>query len=181
VSNALAAITAALEIGIEIPVIEEGLSRFYLPERRFQVLFYNKDYLVVDDYAHHPTEIAATLDTLAAGEFKRIIAIFQPHRFTRLEILMERFTSCFGKAHRLIISDIYGANQEAIQNVDSRVLTEKIRAAGFKDVRFIGTFDEIIDHLDETVQKGDAVIFLSAGNLTLAAHRFGKRMEERHK
>jgi UDP-N-acetylmuramate--alanine ligase len=181
VSNALAAITAALEIGIEIPVIEEGLNRFYLPERRFQVLFYNKDYLVVDDYAHHPTEIAAILDTLAAGEFKRIIAVFQPHRFTRLEILMDRFASCFGKAGRLIIADIYGANQQAIKNIDSRVLTEKIRAAGFKDVQYIGTFDQIIAHLEETVQQGDAVVFLSAGNLTSAAHRFGKRMEELHK
>jgi UDP-N-acetylmuramate--alanine ligase len=181
VSNALAAITAALEIGIEIPVIEEGLSRFYLPERRFQVLFYNKDFLVVDDYAHHPTEIAATLDTLAAGEFKRIIAVFQPHRFTRLEILMDRFASCFGKAHQLIIADIYGANQQAIQNVDSRVLTEKIRAAGFKDVKYIGTFDQIIAYLEESIKGGDAVVFLSAGNLTSAAHRFGKRMEELHK
>ncbi|MCP4157400.1 MAG: UDP-N-acetylmuramate--L-alanine ligase, partial [bacterium] len=78
ISNALAAICACLEIGIEVPVIREGFKRFYLPARRFQVLFYDKDYVVIDDYAHHPREIEATLDTLAQGDFKRIIAVFQP-------------------------------------------------------------------------------------------------------
>lgn len=181
VSNALAAVTAAIEIGIDIPVIHEGLKRFYLPERRFQVLFYNGDYLVVDDYAHHPTEIAATLDTLATGDFKRIIAVFQPHRFTRLEILMDRFTSCFKKADLLIVSEIYGANQTVIENVNSRVLAEKISDSGFKQVNYIETFDGIVEHLEKIVKKSDAVVFLSAGNLTHTAHRFAKRLEERYK
>ena len=181
VSNALAAITAAMEIGIELPVITEGLKRFYLPERRFQVLFYDRDYLVVDDYAHHPTEIAVTLDAMKAGDFKRIIAVFQPHRFTRLEILMDRFASCFAKADRLIISELYSANQQAIENVDGSVLTGKIKAAGYKNVSYIDNFDAILQHLEENIKPGDAVVFLSAGNLTQAAHRFAKRMEELRK
>ncbi|MCP4157726.1 MAG: hypothetical protein GY757_59000, partial [bacterium] len=178
ISNALAAICACLEIGIEVPVIREGFKRFYLPARRFQVLFYEKDYVVIDDYAHHPREIEATLDTLAQGDFKRIIAVFQPHRFTRLEKLMDHFTTCFGKAQQLIISEIYGANQDKIENIDSPVLEAKIKASGFKDVRYIDTFDGILQHLGETIKKGDAVVFLSAGNLTRAAQRFAKLMED---
>jgi UDP-N-acetylmuramate--alanine ligase len=178
VSNALAAIAAALEIGIDIQVIKEGLKRFYLPERRFQVLFYDRDYLVVDDYAHHPTEIDVTLDTLKTGDFKRIIAVFQPHRYTRLEILMDRFVSCFAKADRLIVSEVYSANQQAIENVDAGILTQKVKTAGFKNVSYIDTFDGILRHLEEIMKKGDAVVFLSAGNLTHTAHRFAKRLEE---
>ncbi|MCP5104168.1 MAG: hypothetical protein GY950_12350 [bacterium] len=181
VSNALAAAAACIEIGIEFPVIAGGFKRFYLPERRFQVLFYNKDFAVVDDYAHHPTEISATLDTLASGDFKRIIAVFQPHRFSRMELLMDRFASCFDRAHRLIVSQLYSANQQKIENVGSGVLVDKIRAAGHPDARHIDTFDGIMTHLEETMKKGDAVVFLSAGNLTHTAHRFAKRMKELYK
>ena len=181
VLNALAAVTASLEIGIDIQVIKEGFKRFFLPDRRFQVLFYNKDYLVVDDYAHHPTEINATLDTLRTGSFKRIIAIFQPHRYTRLKILMDRFTSCFEKADQLIISELYSANQPEIKDIDSHTLAGKIKASGFNDVFHIETFDGIIRHLERNIRKGDAVVFLSAGNLTHTAHRFAKHMEESRK
>jgi UDP-N-acetylmuramate--alanine ligase len=180
VSNALAAIAAALEIGIEIPVIQEGFKRFYLPERRFQVLFYTNDYLVIDDYAHHPTEINAVLQTLAAGDFKRIIVVFQPHRFTRLELLMDRFTSCFKNADQLILAEIYKANQQEIANVNSRVLAEKIKNSGYPHVMYIEDFQGIIDYLGKNIKKGDAVAFLSAGNLTQTAHQFAKRMEALH-
>ncbi len=181
VSNALAAIASCLEIGLEVEVIRDGLKRFYLPDRRFQVLFNHGGIVVVDDYAHHPTEISATLDTLASGDFKRITAVFQPHRFSRLELLMERFTTCFNRAHQLIISRVYSANQEVIENVNSPALVEKFHAAGNKHVRFIESFDDIVRHLEKTVKKGDAVIFLSAGNLTHTAHTFARRMEERIK
>jgi len=178
VSNALAAITASIEIGIDIGTITEGLKRFYLPERRFQVLFYNNDYLIVDDYAHHPTEIRVTIDTLRSGDFKRVIAVFQPHRFTRLEKLMDQFASCFEKVDQLIIAELYGANQEKIEHIDSNVLAEKIKKTGFDKVAYIDTFEGIIDHLLAGIRKGDAVVFLSAGNLTQAAHDFARRMEE---
>ncbi len=179
--NALAAAAAAIEVGIDLPVIQEGFKRFYLPDRRFQVLFYNNDYLVIDDYAHHPSEIKATLDTLKSGDFKRIIAVFQPHRFTRLQILMDRFASCFKNADQLIVSELYSANQAPIKNINSRVLVEKIKAAGFHHVFHIPDFDRIEQYLEKNIKKGDAVAFLSAGNLTHTAHRFAKRMEERYK
>lgn len=181
VSNALAAIAAAIEIGIDYPVIKEGLERFYLPERRFQVLYFDKDYLVLDDYAHHPTEIDVTLDTLRTGDYKRIIAVFQPHRFTRLELLMDRFAGCFGKADKLILAPLYSANQEVIPGIDSKAMVQRIRDAGFGNVVHIDSFDGIEKHLETDIRKGDAVVFLSAGNLTSTAHGFAKRLEERRK
>jgi UDP-N-acetylmuramate--alanine ligase len=176
--NALAAITAAVEIGIDMPVIQEGLKKFYLPERRFQVLFYSPDYLVVDDYAHHPSEIKTTVDTLKLGDFKRIVAIFQPHRFSRLQILMEKFASAFQGVDRLIVARIYAANQKEIENVDGKILAEKIRGEGLQDVRYIEELEDIIGCLRQEMQKGDAFLFLSAGDLTRTAHRFAEVLEK---
>jgi len=176
VSNALAAITVCREIGIDYVDIKEGLATFALPERRLQVLFLNRDYIVLDDYAHHPTEIKATLDTLKSGDFKRVIAVFQPHRYTRLEILMDQFTSCFASADKLILSEIYSANQAEIEEVNSQNLYEKIKARGKKDVVYIGTFSGILDYLEKEMKPGDAVVFLTAGNLTRTAHLFAERL-----
>lgn len=177
VMNSLAAIAAAYEIGLDIPVIQEGLKRFFLPERRFQVLFFNQTNLVVDDYAHHPTEITATVSTLKSGKFKRLFVIFQPHRFTRLKLLADKFANAFPGVDKLIISKLYAAGQKKIQNVNSQWLVEKIRKSGTTDVQFIETFDEIFDYLRSELKDGDAFAFLSAGDLTRLAHKFAKWLE----
>jgi UDP-N-acetylmuramate--alanine ligase len=178
VSNALAAIAVSLEIGVDFLNIKEGLAHFSLPERRFQVLFYNEDYVVLDDYAHHPTEIEATLETLKSGDFKRIIAVFQPHRYTRLELLMDKFASSFSLADKLIIAELYKANQEEIEDVNSRKLCEMIKQEGVADVMYIEDFDGIIDYLKKEIKKGDAVVFLTAGNLTQTAHGFARLLSK---
>ncbi|MCK4760648.1 MAG: UDP-N-acetylmuramate--L-alanine ligase [Candidatus Aminicenantes bacterium] len=182
VSNALAAIAVCLEIGLDIDAITDGLTHFSLPERRLQVLFFNKDYVVLDDYAHHPTEIEATLKTLDSGEFKRVIAVFQPHRYTRLGILLDKFASSFALADRLIIAPLYAANQEIIESVSSRVLYEKIRHDGMqgklKEVLCIEDFSGILEYLNREIKKGDAVVFLTAGNLTQTAHEFAARLKK---
>jgi UDP-N-acetylmuramate--alanine ligase len=177
VSNALAAITAAIETGIDIDTIKEGLKRFYLPDRRFQVLFYSTDYLVVDDYAHHPTEIKVTIDTLKSGNYKRIIAVFQPHRYTRLERLMDQFSDCFDGVDQLFVAPVYSANQQEIKDVNSQILAAKIKQSGFQPVTAIDAFDDIIPRLKSEIRKGDAVVFLAAGNLTHTAHEFARQME----
>jgi UDP-N-acetylmuramate--alanine ligase len=174
VSNALAAITTAMEIGLDLSLIREGLNRFYLPERRFQVLFTDKDHLVIDDYAHHPTEIKATVETLRTGDFKRIIVVFQPHRFTRLSILMDDFVTAFAGVDLLIISRIYAAGQKKIDNINASLLAEKIKESGFEQVRYVDNFQEIIRDLKNEVRENDAVAFLSAGDLTIVAHQFAK-------
>jgi UDP-N-acetylmuramate--alanine ligase len=180
VMNALAAITASIEVGIDLETIIEGLKRFYLPDRRFQVLFFNNDYLVVDDYGHHPTEIKATLETLRSGDFKRIITVFQPHRYTRLQLLMDRFAECFGLTDLLMVAQLYSANQSEIPDVNSQALVEKIKKTGFNpdNLYYIETFDGIFEKLGAVIGIGDAVVFFSAGDLTRAAHEFARQMGE---
>ncbi len=181
VSNTLAAITVLIEIGIEIDTIRSGMKKFYLPERRMQTLFYNHDFLVLDDYAHHPTEIAATIRTLQSGNFNRIIMVFQPHRFTRLELLMDKFADSFKGVDQLIISRLYAASQNEIRDINSLTLMKKIKAAGFQDVLYIEEFDDIQQHLFKEIRKGDVIAFCSAGDLSYMAHGFARKMEEMQK
>jgi UDP-N-acetylmuramate--alanine ligase len=176
--NALAAVAASMEIGIDFPLIKEGMSKFSLPERRFQTLFVSKDHLVIDDYAHHPTEVKAIIETLKKGKFKRVIIVFQPHRYTRLALLMDKFVSAFIGADILVVAKIYTANQTEIRGVNSRVLTDKIRKGGFKNAYYFDNFEEILDMLATDIKPGDAIAFLSAGNLTELAHTFAKRLEK---
>jgi UDP-N-acetylmuramate--alanine ligase len=178
VMNSLAAIAVSRDIGLDVPVIQEGLTRFSLPERRFQLLFYDRDNLVIDDYAHHPTEIAATIKTAKSGSFKRLIVIFQPHRFTRLKNLMEKFSTAFAGVDILIITRLYAAGQKKIKNISGRLLAENIKKAGARQVHYLESFNEIIQFLKNEVRKGDAVAFLSAGDLTSVAHQYAKIIEK---
>lgn len=177
VANSLAAIGAALEVGIDLEAIKASLEKFTLPERRFQVLYSSPALLVIDDYAHHPSEIRATLRTLRASRCRRVIAVFQPHRFTRLHILMKQFAKAFRKADLLVIAELYTANQNEIAGVSSRVLAENIRKSGQDNVFYLETFAEISEFLQGRLQDGDGVVFLSAGNLTRLAHDFAATME----
>lgn len=177
VMNGLAAISAAVESGINIDDVKSGMSGFSLPDRRFQVLYRSRNLLIVDDYAHHPTEISVTLDTLQHGNFGRVITVFQPHRFTRLENLMEEFSNSFNGSDIVVLAKLYSANQEEIKGVNSQVLAERIRNKGFDNVINIDDKDELLSYLKGEIRDGDAVIFLSAGDLTRTAHHFSEMME----
>jgi UDP-N-acetylmuramate--alanine ligase len=177
VANSLAAIGAALEVGVDMETIKASLEKFTLPERRFQLLYSSPTLLVIDDYAHHPSEIRATLKTLRGSRCRRVVVVFQPHRFTRLHILMKQFTRAFKKADLLVIAKLYTANQDEIEGVSSQVLAENIRKNGQENVFYLETFAQIADFLKGRLQEGDAVAFLSAGNLTRLAHDFAAEME----
>ncbi len=182
VLNSLAAIAAAFEAGLTFEEVRDGLEHFYLPERRFQVLYYDDNNVVIDDYAHHPTEVKVTVDTLKSGEYSRIIGIFQPHRFSRLELLMDKFISSFDGIDLLIVSRIYAANQEEVDGVNGQVLVDRIKADGFRgEVIYIDDFDEITAYLSKELKPGDASVFLSAGNLTNYARSFASVLEGRRK
>jgi UDP-N-acetylmuramate--alanine ligase len=180
VSNSLAAIAVALELGIPLEDIRAGLESFLLPERRFQVLYNDGRRMVVDDYAHHPTEIKATIDTLIAGPHRRIFAVFQPHRYTRLQILMKQFASCFRKADWVIVTRLYSANQLEIPQISGRRLADLIRQKGHPHVRYLEAFGSIAKFLEKEMGDGDAVVFLSAGNLTQLAHEFADALKQRN-
>ncbi len=178
VANSLAAIGAALEVGVDLDTIRSALSRFTLPERRFQVLYSSPGLLVIDDYAHHPSEIKATLRTLrAARRGGRLVAVFQPHRFTRLQLLMKSFAAAFRSADVLVIAQLYTANQDEIAGVNSQALVDAIRGRGHQHVHYLESFAGISEFLKGELRAGDSLAFLSAGNLTRLAHDFAAEME----
>ncbi len=178
VLNSLAAIAAAVQSEIDIKHVISGLSQFSLPDRRFQVLYRSPSLLVVDDYAHHPTEIRATLDTLLHEGFGRIIIVFQPHRFTRLKNLMEEFAGSFDGADIVVLAELYGANQDEIEGVNSGVLAELIKEKTSGEVEYISDMKKLTSYLRDIVKDGDAVAFLSAGDLTRTAHNFAEIAEK---
>jgi UDP-N-acetylmuramate--alanine ligase len=177
VANSLAAVSAALEVGVSLETIQASLENFSLPERRFQVLHASPSLLVIDDYAHHPSEIKATLKTLRSSSCRRVIAVFQPHRFTRLQILMKQFATAFRAADILVIAKLYTANQKEIPGVNSKVLADHIRSQGQENVFYLESFAEIREFLRARLEDGDGLAFLSAGNLTQLAHDFASEME----
>jgi len=177
VANALAAISAAREVGLDFTTIRQGLAKFYLPQRRFQVLYRSEDFTVVDDYAHHPTEIMATLSMMKKGGFKRVVAVFQPHRFTRLQKLMPGFARCFNDADLIVLAPVYCAGQKPIEGVDSHALASMMRKCIKKEVLVMSSLTELTAKLDKEIRSGDGLVFLSAGDLSLLAHAFAKGME----
>ncbi|MCX6556682.1 MAG: UDP-N-acetylmuramate--L-alanine ligase [Candidatus Aminicenantes bacterium] len=177
VANSLAAVCAALEVGVSLETIQASLENFSLPERRFQVLYASPSLLVIDDYAHHPSEIKATLKTLRSSSCRRVIAVFQPHRFTRLQILMKQFATAFRVADIVVIAELYTANQKEIPGVNSKVLADHIRSQGQENVFYLESFAQIRDFLRARLSPGDGLVFLSAGNLTQLAHDFAAEME----
>jgi len=177
VANSLAAIGAALEVGVDLETIRASLARFALPERRFQVLYSSPGLLLIDDYAHHPSEIKATLKTLRSSGRQRLIAVFQPHRFTRLQLLMKQFAAAFRSADLLVIAKLYTANQDEIAGVNSLALADAIRAQGQRQVFYLESFAQISEFLKGELRAGDSLAFLSAGNLTRLAHDFAAEME----
>jgi len=178
VMNSLAAVAASVESEIELEEVIRGLSGFKLPDRRFQVLYRSGSLLVVDDYAHHPTEVKATLETLLHEGFGRIITVFQPHRFTRLEKLMEEFSESFTGSDMILVAKLYGANQSEIPGVHSGALADRIREKTSAQVVHMDDMGDLKSWLQKEVKKGDAVAFLSAGDLTRTAHEFAAAMEE---
>jgi UDP-N-acetylmuramate--alanine ligase len=176
--NALGATAAALEIGVKVETIAASLASFTLPERRLQMLFQDDGRVVFDDYAHHPGEIKVTLQTLRSGGFRRVIAVFQPHRYTRLKLLLAGFARVLTLADQVLVAPLYAAGQAAIAAVSSEILADAVRAAGHRDVHYFATMAEIKRHLHGQLAAGDALIFLSAGNLTVTAHEFAAELRE---
>jgi UDP-N-acetylmuramate--alanine ligase len=163
VANSLAAVSAALEVGVNLETIRASLEKFSLPERRFQVLHSSPSLLVIDDYAHHPSEIKATLKTLQSSSCRRIVAVFQPHRFTRLQILMKQFSTAFRAADILVIAKLYNANQKEIPGISSQILADNIRSKGQKNVFYLDSFAEISEFLRCQLREGDGLVFPQPG------------------
>ncbi|MCA1558375.1 MAG: UDP-N-acetylmuramate--L-alanine ligase, partial [Acidobacteria bacterium] len=164
VYNSLAAIAVGFELDVQFERIAEALGSFTNADRRFQFKGEEQGVLVVDDYGHHPTEIKATLAAAKIGSAgRRIVVLFQPHRYTRTRDQMEEFARSFNNADALFVSDIYAASEDPIDGVTSEVLTEAVKRYGHKNAHYIGGLDTAAQTLRERVSEGDLVITLGAG------------------
>jgi UDP-N-acetylmuramate--alanine ligase len=165
VLNATAAFAAARDMGVEPGVIAEALASFQGVERRFQVKSCD-GITVIDDYAHHPTEIRATLSAAKSGNFRRLFAVFQPHRFTRTFHLFDDFARAFNLADVALLLDIYPAGEAPIPGVTTSALVEKIKSFGHKNVLYAPNFEAIESYITANAGEGDAVIVMGAGSVT---------------
>jgi UDP-N-acetylmuramate--alanine ligase len=166
VYNALAAIAVGFELEVSFEKIGEGLNSFTGAGRRFQAKGEVNGVLVVDDYGHHPTEVRATLAAAKLGSGgRRIVVLFQPHRYTRTHDLMQEFARSFNNADVLFISDIYAASEDPIEGVTSEALTNAIKRFGHKEVSYIGDLENAAALLRDYVQPGDLVVTLGAGTV----------------
>ncbi|HEY5402869.1 MAG TPA: UDP-N-acetylmuramate--L-alanine ligase [Pyrinomonadaceae bacterium] len=166
VYNSLAAIAVGFELEVSFEKIAEGLNSFTGAGRRFQAKGEVNGVLVVDDYGHHPTEVRATLAAAKLGSGgRRIVVLFQPHRYTRTHDLMQEFARSFNNADVLFITDIYAASEDPIEGVTSEALTNAIKRFGHKEVNYIGGLENAATLLRDYVQPGDLVLTLGAGTV----------------
>jgi len=166
VLNAMACIALALDLDVPFTAIQEGFALFGGVGRRFTVKGEPKGVMVVDDYGHHPAEIKATLAAARQGwPERRIIAAFQPHRYTRTHELFADFVTAFYDADLLVLTDVYAAGEQPIEGATAERLAKEIRRHGQKDVTHIANRELIPEHLAGIVKEGDIVITLGAGNI----------------
>jgi UDP-N-acetylmuramate--alanine ligase len=165
VKNALAAISIASELGIDFATIQNALSEFNGVLRRFDIQGESKGIMIVDDYAHHPTEIRATLDAACKGWDRRIVAVFQPHTYTRTREFYKEFAQAFDEADVLVITDVYAAREKPIEGISGELIAQQAQSYGHKNVHYIPDFDDIIEFLKSELKPGDMLITIGAGNV----------------
>ena len=165
ISNALSVIALGLELEIDLEVIKKTLSNYKGTHRRLEIKFNEKSYLVLDDYAHHPTEIKATLKAIRRLNYNRAIVIFQPHRYTRTKLLLDEFGQSFDLSDCIIVTDIYPANEPPQEGINGRAICDKIKEhSPHKEILFLPK-EEIVPHILEIIEPGDLVITLGAGDI----------------
>jgi UDP-N-acetylmuramate--alanine ligase len=171
VSNATAAIAVAHELGMDAEAIKRGLMSFGGVKRRFTPTGTWNGVHIFDDYGHHPVEIKAVLHAAraAAGE-GQVIAIMQPHRYTRLHDLFDDFAACFNEAETVLVAPVYAAGEQPIDGVGAAELVGRMKAGGHRDARLIAGPEEIAPIIREIAKPGDFVVFLGAGNITQWAY-----------
>ena len=166
IKNSLAALSVAFIINLDINSSINVLESYTGVKRRFEKRGISKGAEIIDDYAHHPTEIKATLE--AATKFnKRIITVFQPHRYSRIKALYKKFQDCFNNTDILILTDIYSAGEQPIAGINSKLLTDFLLENGFlKKIAYIPKLTDIKEYLDNVIKKDDLVLIMGAGDVT---------------
>jgi len=178
VLNALAAVAVGLDLKIEFATIVEALATFRGADRRFQIKGERAGVLVVDDYGHHPTEIQATLSA-AATSGRRIVVMFQPHRYSRTQLLLDDFSRSFYSAAVVLVTDIYAASEDPIPGITGEFLAESIQRHGHKHVEHTGSVERTAARALEIAQPGDLLLTLGAGSVHHAGEVLLRGLEER--
>ena len=163
--NACAALALAAELGLDLSVCAKALETFRGARRRFETLFASPDFLVVDDYGHHPTEIAAVLRAARDTGRARVLLLFQPHRYTRTQALQEDFGRALALADAAVVTDVYPASEEPIRGVSGQLLVDAAARYGAKDVHYRAARDEAGRCAGQLLRPGDLLITLGAGNI----------------
>ncbi|MGN6774183.1 UDP-N-acetylmuramate--L-alanine ligase [Rhizobium sp.] len=177
ISNATAAVAVANRLGISSEAIAKGLASFGGVKRRFTLTGEWNGVKVFDDYGHHPVEIKAVLKAAREACKGRIIAVHQPHRYTRLSSLFEEFAACFNDADSIFLAPVYAAGEEPIEGVDSQTLVSRIKASGHRDARYLPSQEDLAAMVAEIAQPGDFVVLLGAGSITYWAASLPKELE----
>jgi UDP-N-acetylmuramate--alanine ligase len=163
--NAMAATAVGLDLDISPRTILKALEDYTGTGRRFELKSTVHDILIIEDYAHHPTEIRATLEAARTGWKRRLVAVFQPHRYTRLAHLLHQFATSFNQADVLIVTEIYSAGEEPIPGINGQALYEEIRQFGHKNVIYEPVLKNIPEKLTKILEPGDMLLVLGAGNV----------------
>jgi UDP-N-acetylmuramate--alanine ligase len=179
VLNAMAAVAVALELEVKPDVIRDGLATFTGVDRRLQKRGEERGITVMDDYGHHPTEIKATLAAARLCGFKRVLVLFQPHRYSRTFHLMDEFGKAFHRADGVWVLDIYAASEKPIEGVTAEAMVERIRQFGHRSAEYAGTMERAVEAILEAARPGDLVLTLGAGNVWQAGDTILAALRER--
>jgi UDP-N-acetylmuramate--alanine ligase len=177
VYNALAATAVGLDLAIDFAVIRDALGEFTGVARRFQILGDVNGIMVVDDYAHHPAEIQATLNAAKDGFGRNIIAVFQPHRYTRTQALLREFFTAFYQADRLFVTEIYPAGEPPIPGVHGHQIADGVKEHGHKSVTYVPVKEDLVDAVLAVAQPGDIVLVMGAGDISKVGEAMIRKLE----
>ncbi len=181
IRNAMAAVGVGLELGIPFEQIKKGLDSYSGVFRRFQKKYENKDYLIIDDYAHHPTEAQATLSATRKGWPKRrIVAVFQPHLYSRTQELYKEFGLSFFDSDVLVVTDIYPSREKPIEGITGELIAETAKSYGHKNVHYVRDKNDLPTELEKLCQPGDIVITMGAGDIYRFGEEFASKVEARY-
>jgi UDP-N-acetylmuramate--alanine ligase len=167
VYNALATLALCCELALDLSAVIDALKQFSGVKRRFQIIGTTSDFTIVDDYAHHPTEVKATINAAKSGEWERLICVFQPHRYSRTKFLGKEFGLAFEDADIVVLTDVYGAGEEPIPGITGKVIVDAVLSATpRKQVAYLPRKTEIPKFLLETARKGDLILTMGAGDIS---------------
>ena len=171
--NALAAVSLSRELGIDLDSISRALAGYHGVDRRFQIKLNNNGLMVIDDYAHHPTEVEATLKACRAGG-KRIICVFQPHRYSRTKHLSKRFSRAFYSADHLILAEVYPADEEPINGITSKCIYDELKKNGWEKLSLAVNKEEALAMVQKLLKPDDLVLVMGAGDIGYVADELAR-------